>query len=195
MLSTVSRGSVVPFPAFTGERIYMEPFFQQQGLPDRYKRWQATVTKMLDGIETTKSIYLMVDQSPVKAGSLHRRGGLHIDGNWIANDWQIPPSHKTLSFHGHRIEGIGTHKGHRQGFYTPDTLILASDVKGCRGFIGKTGQVPGEGGDCSHFDMTGLSECVYDAHHAYVGNSLTIHESLPLDVDANRTVVRLNLTN
>ena len=83
-LSTVERRGHVSFPDYQGERIYMREFRQRDGLPNDLKRWQPTVDSMLAGIETDRSIYLMVDQSTVVAGNAQRRPGLHIDGYWHA---------------------------------------------------------------------------------------------------------------
>ena len=37
---------------------------------------------MLDGVDTSGPIFLMVDQAPVLAAATQRRAGLHVDGYW-----------------------------------------------------------------------------------------------------------------
>lgn len=80
--SIIETRGLAAFPDYTGERVYMEPFLKADGLPAHLARWQPTVDAMLDGIDTDHPVYIMIDQSPVKAGATQRRPGLHIDGYW-----------------------------------------------------------------------------------------------------------------
>ncbi len=105
----VERGRV-SFPEYKGERFHMIPFRKADGLPDGMNRWQATVDAMMDGIDTDRDCYLMIDQSPIKAGASHRRGGVHIEGYW----------HPDLRCHGGG--GGGRHSGGPPGFDWGDLL-------------------------------------------------------------------------
>ena len=69
MLSEVRMIGRVPFPAHTGERIYMLPF--ERTLPGEYVRWQPTVDAMLTGLDGEGPCYLMVDQGVIDAGGNH----------------------------------------------------------------------------------------------------------------------------
>lgn len=84
-LSFVKEAGSVIFPEFQGERVYMLPFTKKKGLPSHLNRWSKTVSMLLDGVDVAidQDIYLMIDQKEVKAGQMHRRGGVHIDGYWI----------------------------------------------------------------------------------------------------------------
>lgn len=181
MLSIVQERGNVHFPRFAEERIYMRKFFKRNGLPRDLSRWQATVSEMLDGIETDKPIYLMVDQARVRAGTLHRRPGLHIDGYWS----------ETLQTH----PAPGPHPGHATKIKdnSEEALILASDIVGCRGFVGKNDCVPGIGGDCSHISTCELKPILMQARKVYAGNVSMLHESIPVAENCLRTVVRLNV--
>lgn len=97
MQSIVQQRGTVSFPTFTGERVYMRPFFKHEGLPEHLSRWQPTVDAMLDGIDTDCPIYLMIDQKEVKANTTHRRPGMHLDGFWI-------PQLQAYSEPGHGID-------------------------------------------------------------------------------------------
>lgn len=206
------RGSVT-FPLFMGERIYMREFTKKRGLPKHLSRWQETVDMMLDGIDLTdEKIYLMIDQGIVKAGSTHRRGGMHVDGYWNpeiqahgggsggghgSSPWRPAGHGGTPSRH----SGIstaasyqGSHGGHGSYSIDAEGLILASDVSSCRALIG---QYDGEfvnGGDMSHLDLSNLDEVTLEANRVYAGTAIgTLHESLPLLKDTQRTLVRLNV--
>lgn len=211
-LSTVHQLHRVSFPAFTGERIYMREFTQAAGLPNKLKHWQDTVDHMLDGIEVDGPIYLMVDQGRVKAHGTHRRGGVHIDGYWhpelqahdgtggrhgshsrdINESPYFPPSR-----HGF---GDGYNDGHwfkpRHAFQgsADEAIIIATDVLGCRAFVGQYEGDAADGGDCSHIDVESMEQVNLEPGIAWGGHTrYMLHESIPVAVDCLRTVVRLNV--
>ncbi|MBN3848689.1 hypothetical protein G3N58_17930 [Paraburkholderia sp. Ac-20342] len=188
MKSIVEQRGAVSFAEFTGERVYMREFHKQSGLPGDLSRWQSTVDQMLDGVDTDGPIFLMVDQSFVKAGTPQRRPGIHIDGYWI-------PSLQAHRGPGGHITKLGDW-GNRwdQGIrYRDEALILASSVSACRALSGEWFGLPGEGGDCAHIDVGGLSEVRMKSGIAYAGNVAMLHESLPVERDCFRTLVRLNV--
>jgi hypothetical protein len=197
--SVVEQRGAVPMPAHLGERIYMREFRKADGLPSNLTRWQPTIDAMLDGIDTDGPIYLMIDQGVVRSGASHRRPGVHIDGYW----------QPAMSAHGGgggyvgRSERSGSHGGGRHAsgrdswsnadYVEHEGILLASSVTAARGFAGQfTGQ-PGVGGDCKHIDITGLREIVMEAGQVYAGNVTMLHESLPVEFDCLRTVIRLNV--
>jgi hypothetical protein len=177
--SRVHIGGEVPFPAYTGERVYMEEFYPSKGLPDHLKRWQPTVDAMLTGVKTDGPAYLMIDQSPVTAGSPQRRPGVHVDGNWD----QSIRAHRAHVHHSH----------HAHGGYKPEIIALASDVRGCRAFIGAADGAPKDDGDCSHVDITSCQPLSMEPCITYLGNVTMLHESMPVERDCVRTLVRINV--
>lgn len=179
-VSNVQQRGFVPFPEFTGERVYMREFTKAAGLPPDLARWQDTVDAMLDGVDTSGPIFLMVDQAPVKVATTHRRPGLHVDGYW----------NPALYAHGHG----GGHGGHRIDGAESEALILASDVLGCAAYVGRFDGQPGDGGDCAHIDASGLLRVDMEPGRAWAGHTLhMLHEALPVRRDCLRTVVRLNV--
>ena len=183
--SEMQARSRVQFPLFAGERHYMIPFFQSEGLPVHLSHWQPTVDAMLEGIETYAPIYFMADQSFVGAGQTQRRPGLHVDGYW----------HPDL----HAYGGRGGHTGRHMAsgwdevdFSEPEALILASNVSAARAYLGDYDGPIGDGGDASKIDVSNLRVMHMEKNVAYCGTVATLHESLPVRVDCNRTLVRLN---
>jgi len=217
--STVFQSNnLIPFPQFTGERVYMREFTKAAGLPPDLARWQDTVDAMLDGADASGPIFLMVDQAPVKVATTHRRPGLHVDGFW----------HPALQAHGggghssrpagpvggrihdsgcHRytpapttpaVPDVGRHRGRPSGHFhagdDTEALILASDVLGCAAYVGRFDGLPVDGGDCAHIDTSGLLRVDMEPGRAWAGHTLTmLHEALPVQRDCLRTVVRLNV--
>lgn len=75
----------------------------------------------------------------------------------------------------------------------PESLILASDFAACKGYLGEWTGAIGNGGDCSKVDLSGMTEILLEANKAYKGNVGFLHESTPIHVPTQRTLVRLNL--
>lgn len=199
-LKKLGRKGRIPFPPFTGERIYMLQFSRKLGLPERYARWQPTVDAMLSELDHSNPngcIYLMVDQAIVKAGETHRRGGPHIDGNWLPT----AGSHGTgTGRHGvtngrHGTGRHGTNNGNDWAVknLAPEAIVLASDVTGSCAYVGEIDGDPAVGGDCSHLELSKLKRRVLRGGTAYIGNVTMIHESIPVKRNCKRTLVRLNI--
>lgn len=193
--SIVQERGIVTFPEHTFERVYMQPFFKKEGLPEMLSRWQGTVDAMLDGVETDDVIYIMIDQGIVTPDKTHRRGRMHIDGYWVPSTsahgtggWGRPSRHHTAP---------PRHSTHitMAGEWPVEGLILASDVSACKALSGVYEDNIGDGGDCSHLNLSGLTEHVLQANKVYAGNVTMLHESIPANVTAKRTLVRLNVPN
>jgi hypothetical protein len=205
--SQIQESKSVAFPAFTGERVHMQKFTKNAGLPSYLERWQSTVDAMLNGVEANGNIFIMIHQGQIIKNTHHRRGGIHIDGNWIeglsAHDGE--PTHSGLSAHGNPTPTPGHRMGLSSGWGPPDrwkevssnpqTLILASDVQACIAFTGEYESAEFNGGDCSYVNPRSLNSFGLKKNVVYVGDTLTLHESLPLEYSCQRTVVRLNVVN
>ena len=106
MQSNVELRGAVKFPQFLGERVYMREFTKSDGLPNDLMRLQSTIDGMLEGIEVDGPIFVMIDQSEVKAGQFHRRPGMHVDGIW--NPKMFAHGHGQCSWHGRDSLGISS---------------------------------------------------------------------------------------
>ncbi len=193
MKSLLKEIGPVSFPDFRAERVYMLPFMQREGLPANLSHWQATVDAMLRGIVTERPIYLMIDQSQVAAGQPQRRPGAHIDGYWVVaagSHGGHAPGHKPAAS-GQWDSGSGEWK--TASFSEPEAIVLASDVTASRALVGDFDGPIGDGGDCSHLNLSGLRDVPLESGRAYIGNVTMVHESLPVALACRRTLVRLNL--
>jgi len=190
MKSKLNLVGNVSFPEFTGERVYQALIKKDRQLPVELQRWQQTVDSMLSGVEVDGAIYLTIDQGYVDAGCTQRREGPHIDGNWYpsitAHGQPGPPHH---SFY------VGSHGGggHRLDLDTVGGLILACDRDGAKVYKGEFYGVAGDGGDCSHMDLSGAEIVILNSNQAYLGNLTMIHEAMPAQQSGPRTLVRLNM--
>jgi hypothetical protein len=191
--SIIERRGLVFFPEFTGERVYMRPFLKEKGLPKDLSRWQGTVNQMLDGIETDKPIYIMIDQTKVKKKNPHRRPGVHIDGYWSPGNGHRVDIHRPGG-RGHSSHRGGSHCGWADAdFKEPEAIILASNIPGCKGYTGVFEGPIGEGGDCEAIDLSRTTPFVMRPNIVYAGNVCCLHESIPMDEERERTLVRLNV--
>ncbi len=218
-VSEVRKGNQVTFPAFTGERVYMRKFMRGEPLPVDLARWQPTVNQMLRHIVSSGPVFLMVDQAEVPAGATQRRPGVHLDGYWqegfschgnapqgshvvIPSHSRLPAGHRHPNIGGHSHPGTHIIPGHRlpQGghasFGAREALVIATDVLGCEALVGSYEGAASDGGDCSHLDTAGLKRVAMTPGRSWVGETGSLlHESLPVERDCLRTVVRLNVTN
>lgn len=205
MNSIVQQRGNVAFPKFMAERVYMREFYKDKGLPQDLKRWQNTVDAMLDGVDTDEPIYIMVDQAIVKAGMPHRRPGVHIDGYWNPGI-SAHGGHRGVSAHGgmpnHNAQP--THRGTpRHGsnadnwsdatYEDKEGVILASSVSAAIAYSGEYNGKPSNMGDCSHIDVKALEAVKMQSNIVYAGNVTMLHESVPVELDCLRTLVRLNV--
>lgn len=200
MLSQVKQLNKVVFPKHIMERLYQVPF-TMDSIPSSLWRWDSTIRAMLEGIEFDGNAYFMVDQAHVKAGTTHRRGGLHIDGNWVEERCEhgVPPRHCTsntslgLVYKGRHLPTPGP----SWDTITPLTggIVLASDISACRAVIGEYDFTIGEGGDCSGLDVSNMDSVLLKPNTTYLGNVTLLHESIPVVEDCDRTLVRITLPN
>ena len=174
MKSLLKIGGAVTFPDFRKERAYMIPFKKGEKLQEPYSRWQDTVDSMLEGVEVYGVIYMTIDQGEVRQGESQRRGGAHIDGIYTDIGWDTGPSWVTKDCAGGGI-------------------ILASSHIGSKAYVGELADDIGEGGDCSHMDLTSAEVHTLKPNLAYAGNISMVHETVPAAETHDRTFVRLTL--
>lgn len=184
----------VKFPEFHGERHYMVKFFKDQGLPSQLTRYQDSVDAMLLNIDVQDNpIFITIDEKLISKGDSHRRGGIHIDGYWI----------EELHAHrggGHRMNANGWDTGggrwnDKGDFVVPESIVLASSVSTCKGWVGKYDGIIGDKGDCAHIDTSNMKSFMLDENIVYRGNVMFVHESMPVEYDTERTLIRLNIKN
>ena len=193
----IQNNTGVTFPEFTGERVYMQKFFKRTGLPSNLSRWQDTVDKMLEGVETDNAIYIMIDQGIVGPTAAHRRPGRHIDGYWHdeVKCHSGRGGHMGISSHGGTPGWVFNDSWEHATLDQPEAIILASDVSACDGYIGSWSGKLKAGGDANEIDSSNLTKIRLSAGSSYIGNVGFIHESVPINAVSRRTLVRLNVRN
>lgn len=83
--------------------------------------------------------------------------------------------------------------GYDEAGWPIEAIVLASNVAACRALVGEYDGKIGSGGDVTHLDLSHMREVMFEANRAYAGNVTFVHESLPVQFDCERTVVRLNV--
>lgn len=198
MQSVIVAAGATSFPAFMAERVYMQEFYKDKGLPENLARWQPTVDDLLSDVDTDGPIYLMIDSGAVKAGQAQRRRGLHVDGYWNpeikAHGYGgHGPVHRPQPSHGGKRHCAGAASWEEADFSEKEGLILASSVSACVGYVGDFVGPIKDGGDCSHIDLSGLQKIKMKSHTIYKGNVTCLHESVPVVQDCERQLIRLNI--
>lgn len=166
--SVLQEHGKVEFPEFLGERLYMIAFRKGSPLPKILRRWKKTIDAMLAKVTISKKVelYFMADEAYVQKGTPHRRPGPHIDGHWSTTG--------TLQHY-------------------DETILLASSVAGCYGYVGPYYGEFGPGGDVTKMDLSKLDRLMMKSNRVYAGNVTMVHESIPLKESCQRTLVRINV--
>ena len=184
----------VQIPTFTGE-VKMLPFNLENLLeiPNQFKE---LVSKMIEALPVKKGIaYFTIDGKFVEKGKTQRRGGVHIDGNFLpslkwgdgggnggGNGWKVGEGGRILSSIEHKLSYESKTGG----------MLIASSYPACKGWNGKFEGKAYVGGDCTR--LQGLGEgFVLKPNTVYYGNSQFLHESLPIDKDVHRVLARITL--
>jgi hypothetical protein len=214
--SYVRRGDYVGFPEWRGERHYMLPFTIQTRLPERVSRFQCTVDQMMKGVDVSarQECYLMVDEMEVATGLCHRRPGLHADGYWIPElkcHGGSPARHSPVPY-----EPVNPtppkpkepdpppppdpsyYDGRQKPKKATQGLLIASNHTAARAFIGHYERDflgDWRGGECFDLSTQGMTEVTLLAGVAYHLDVFTLHESLPVQDEVRRTLVRINVPN
>jgi len=178
----------VSIPEHTGE-IKMLPF-NLDNLKDVPGKFREVVEKMISCLSLKSgTAFLTVDGKVVEQGKTQRRGGVHIDGNYIPEmnswgdgGWKVGEGGRVISSQEHKLS------------YESETggMLIASNYPACKGWNGIYDGNPYVGGDCSQ--ITGLNEgFILKPNVVYYGNSQFLHESLPIDKTIHRTLMRITL--
>ncbi|MES2218985.1 MAG: hypothetical protein V4501_11305 [Pseudomonadota bacterium] len=181
------------FEGKVGDSIYMLPFLRDDisNIPDKYKD---LVQKIMGFIPYfIGKAYLTVDQKLInKPGKRHRRGGLHVDGNYVQGGWggdsggwlngisgimNTPQEHQEM----YLTEGMGT--------------ILASDYPACQVWSGEFNGEPSHGGNCDHLrdELADKETYILTPNKLYWLTHGCVHESMPIEEVVKRTLIRVTL--
>ena len=120
---------------------------------------------------------------------LDRRGGPHTDGNYLygwggnGGGWLTGEDGRFLP----REKHINQYCSDKGG------MLIISSYEACKGWNGEYDGEPNQGGDCSHLDLSTMESFIMEKNTLYWGNSTFIHESLPIDEDVKRQLVRITL--
>ena len=172
------------------ERHYMLPFTLNNlnTLPQKWAEFVKSIKQYLPKFSGVA--YLTVDQKVINhENKHHRRGGAHIDGNYIAQCWNTgwlngkegrqvrPEQHREMYID----KGLGT--------------ILISDYPACQVWTQPINAESGIGGNCEHLrnELDNMPSFVIPKNHLYHISSDCIHESLPIQEVTKRTLVRITL--
>ena len=122
--------------------------------------------------------FVTIDQRSLKAGETHRRPGPHYDGYWM-NSSRSDPRWNTVD---HEL-------------VNKSDIILLSNAMGSVGYRGKIKTYLTEGGDCSHIaeELKSFAREPLEANKVYLGSSHFIHESVPVEQDCNRQLLRITV--
>lgn len=184
MKSEVKKLMTIDIPSYTGI-LYMKEFLLDD-LSSIPSEFQSTIKKMVSSLNIKKGkAYLTIDGKKILKDNSHRREGAHIDGIWEPKGGWDDGGWNNISMHGtppprHSINPFEVNGG----------IILASDYTASKGWNGEYDIMPGDGGDCSKHNLS--EGFIMEKNNVYFGNSTFIHESLPINEDVHRTLIRIS---
>lgn len=210
MKSIAKPVSHVQFPEFTGQQTYMNVatgHTVEQIAPPQYTE---TIRQMLKdaGIPMDTQFYITIDEREVVAGEAHRRGGAHIDGNYLPMFQSGQPawggwgSTSKMAWGGGWLNGVPGRMlspEHQRACYESELggTIIATNYPACKVWAGEFEGTPGLGGSCEHFrdELEDMDQFTMEPNTAYLINSTCIHQSMPVKETVRRQLVRLTLDN
>lgn len=190
--SKVRAVGEIAFPEFMGAHVYMARNLAGhalQGVPEAY---HDVVNVMLEqaGIPEHTGFYVTIDEQFLKKDAKLRRGGVHIDGNYLfgwggGSGWLNGVPGRMLTEDQHRLQYQSELGG----------VIMASSFIACQAFSGTIDGVAGQGGDCEHLrsELDKMDSFWLKENVVYLGNSTFVHEGHVVSQDTNRQLVRITL--
>lgn len=193
IISKCKKLTQLSLPDFTGkigDQLYMIPF-KLNDLNKIPNKWKLFIESIKNYMPNFKGYaYLTVDQKFIPANKKHRRGGMHIDGNYDFCDWggggwlngksgiNLSPENFKKSY---LEEGLGT--------------LIISNYSACKIWEGIIDDIPSMGGGCEHLKdkVETLNSYLLECNMLYWISSQCIHESLIIKENVKRTLCRITL--
>ncbi len=208
-------GGTIEMPEFRERKLYMHKMSMSEiSLPNTFKDYEKTIESVLTKVKDRDNVcYITIDEKRIKSET-HRRSGIHCDFNWYEN----LKSHGEESG-GHSGSGVsggsggngghGGSVGHKiamSGRWDTGNgggdwkrkdiegggMLLVSNYEGCKVWKGEFYGDIAEGGDCSSIDVSKLQNEIMPSGVVYYLNALGIHESIIIDKEVNRSLIRIN---
>ena len=208
MQSAIRHVSHVDFPKFKNRQLYMAGMSLKSLAKQGLGEYESVVRAMMDCVDIRGSdrFFVTIDEKLIGAGETHRRGGAHIDGNWIEQKrcWETPGEWVTTPGQWeHSAQwALGAKylpywerpKWDGDNISTGGMLIAASEAASVA-WRGSLDGTPGEGGDCEHLrhQLTDLTVVPMLRNRIYLTNSTCVHESLPVQQPVRRQLIRITL--
>lgn len=192
IISKIKNTGELLVPEFNTEQS-MIPFdlCTLSGLCDEFK---SIAESMLSHLKVREGLaFLTIHGKTLKESDTLRRGGAHIDGNYM--NYVKGEKFKTFGGGGWKLGQNGpylTTKEHRLSYEnTRGGIIMASNFSSCKAYKGTFSGSPKRGGDCTHIKLN--KGFMLEANNIYYGNNRMVHESLPVSKDTQRTLIRITL--
>lgn len=173
------RGDV-KLPTYSGIRVQHMPIIMNdlESIPDFLYHWKDTFKELFNICEVKEGVgYITIDEKLVKKGDSQRRGGLHVDGVCCGE-----------------IGNGGWGGGGGGWACVGGGMYLSSSEVGCRAYRQEFKGCPGYEGECDHLrnQCKKENEILLEKNKVYWADGLCVHESIPMEKDTIRTMVRLS---
>lgn len=178
------------FPAFSGIRIMMMPFYIHDAdgsLPASLDAYKPMLKAMLSGkpdhVESYEhtTAYLTIDEMFLEGGTIQRKPGLHVDG----------------MYNGELSGAWGGGGGGGWGSVGNGMLLVSNTNNLCSMWVGHFDGVPVNDGDCEHLrpQLDNAERFDFQAGDVIWADGLLVHESFAPTESVHRQFVRISLPN
>jgi hypothetical protein len=169
----------IKFPAFLGRQHYMATTNAMNvDLPEQISVYNSEVQTLCNSIGYKGIIHVTIDEKFVEAGKTQRKPDIHVDGRFMGADW----SHEGGGGWNHTCNELPIPRM---------AVAVASSLSRCKVYNGVFEATPSIQGDLSHIrDQVGDGLLV-PANEWYLLSPDCVHESLPFEVDAERSFIRV----
>jgi hypothetical protein len=167
----------IKFPAFMGRQHYMATTHGGQvDLPDHIAVYNDRVQALCNKLGYSGIIHVTIDEKLVRKGATQRKPELHVDGRFTGTDWGHSPGWN------HVCNEVPLPRM---------AVAVASNLARCKVYNGIFDGTPSIQGDLSHIrDQVGEGVLV-PANEWHLLSPDCVHESLPMDEDAERSFIRV----
>jgi len=195
MISTSREVNTIELPLIEGE-FSMLPFDLKtlDGLKGDFKRVAEEMVKHLRVREGMA--FLTVHGKKLLKSDTLRRGGAHIDGNYMnyvpgepfrtfggggGNGWKLGQTGPYITTREHKLSYDNKKGG----------ILMASNHSSSLGYHGTLKGKPVRGGDCTHMKLP--KPFSLGANKVHYGNNQFVHESVAVKKDVHRVLFRITL--
>lgn len=181
----------IQLPAFTGLQVYMQETTGARLDQDAPEQYRGPIRDMLNAANIPDDLpfFITIDERTLYPNESHRRGGAHVDGNyiygWGGNGWLNGVAGRILS-----------PEKHAEQYHSPmGGTLFATNYQASVAWLGEIDGLAGQGGSCDHLrdQFEHLPTLDLGPDRIVLMNSTCVHQGFTVSEQVDRQLLRLTL--